>query len=250
MTKRKKSHSPKRVNRTKSPKLLGPPTGMEATPSKSVTLGDGTVVTAPASGLKLDLGCGGSLVNPNDQAGLARAADGFQGVDRAAMPGVTHVVNLFRFPWPFEDDSVSEIYCSHFIEHIPMIEVDYETGEPVPYGEGIDLFLRFFDECYRVMKHEGWMHVIAPSSRNDRAFQDPTHRRFINTNTFYYLWKEWREANGLAHYGAKCDMRGVQVTFSMDQVFAAKSPEVQAREVNLWNQMIDVYAHLQAQKPT
>ena len=127
---------------------------------------------------KLDLACGQS------------PREGFEGVDR--WEGAQHRVNLFKFPWPFGDSSVAELHCSHFIEHIPMIEVYPEDGTPVHYGEGVDLFLRFFDECFRILVPGGWMEVTCPCARHNRAYQDPTHRRFIVSETFLYLSKEFR----------------------------------------------------------
>jgi predicted SAM-dependent methyltransferase len=46
---------------------------------------------------------------------------------------------------PYSDQSVSKIYTSHFLEHIPM-----ERG-----------FL-FLQECYRVLKTEGVMRIVVP----------------------------------------------------------------------------------------
>ncbi len=59
------------------------------------------VVIAP---LKLDLGCG-----PNPR-------EGFHGVDSIKFDKVGTVADLTK-PWPFENDSVDEVHCSHFVEH-------------------------------------------------------------------------------------------------------------------------------------
>lgn len=183
---------------------------------------------------KLDLACG-----QNCRAG-------FEGVDR--WSGAAHVVNLFRFPWPFADSSVAELHCSHFIEHIPMIEVD-PAGTPVPFGEGVDLFFRFFDECHRILVPGGWMEVITPCARNDRAFQDPTHRRFIVAQTFLYLAKEFRVINKLDHYGGTCDF-GITVNPIIDQTLMLKHPQVAERMMSHeWNRVQDWQARLQCKKP-
>ena len=55
--------------------------------------------------LKLDLGCG-----KNKQAG-------FHGVDSIKFEGVDTICDLTK-PWPWADSSVSDVYCSHFIEHL------------------------------------------------------------------------------------------------------------------------------------
>ena len=57
-------------------------------------------------GLKIDIGCG------------AAKREGFIGLDYAALPGVDHVLDLTRDPFPFPDASVSHVYSAHFFEHI------------------------------------------------------------------------------------------------------------------------------------
>jgi predicted SAM-dependent methyltransferase len=106
--------------------------------------------------------------------------DGFEGVD--LWSGATHQMDLLKFPWKWASSSVDELYSAHFVEHIPM--------ELTPSGQ--DLFLAFFDECWRILKNGGVMTVVCPNARSNRAFQDPTHRRFIVGETFMYLSDEWR----------------------------------------------------------
>ena len=183
---------------------------------------------------KLDLACG---QNPRE---------GYEGVD--IWEGAQHRVNLFKYPWPFEDNSVSELSCSHYIEHIPAIEVD-EHGNQVPYGEGQDALFRFFDECWRILIPEGWMHVQWPSLRSNRAFQDPTHRRFIPEQTMGYLWKDWRVANKLDHYNVKCNFIS-DVGQSFDPILNTRHEAVRAQHIlNFWNGSVDFLAKLKAIKP-
>ncbi len=170
--------------------------------------------------VKLDLACG-----QNKQ-------EGFVGVDLHADADIKH--DLLTFPWPWEDNSVDEIHCSHFCEHIPMRET--ESGQ--------DLFLAFMDECWRILKPGGKMRVIVPNARCDRAFQDPTHRRFFVPGVFFYLNKEWRESQGLDHYLGKCDF-AFQVNHTMPVEMQALSPEAQARKFNeCWNVIYDWIADL------
>ena len=56
--------------------------------------------------LKLDLACGQSPLK------------GFTGVD--IWDGAEVVQDLTIYPWPWEDSSVKEIHCSHYVEHIPL----------------------------------------------------------------------------------------------------------------------------------
>jgi hypothetical protein len=128
--------------------------------------------------LKLDLGCG------------EHPREGFEGVDIAAGEKVTHVVDLFAFPWPFEDGSVKEVNISHFIEHVPHYRPEWTK----------DGWFMFWEEVHRITKPGALVHVVHPYSRSDRAFWDPTHVRFIHEMSWYYLDPGWREANGLGHY--------------------------------------------------
>jgi len=128
--------------------------------------------------LKLDLGCG-----QNKQ-------DGFTGVDLYA-PGADIKENLFAFPWRWRDNTVDEIFCSHFVEHIPN-----------------KLRWQFFEECWRIMKLEATMRIFVPSWKSERAYGDMTHEwPAVTAFFFYYLNKSWREANKLTYgpYDLKCN---------------------------------------------
>ncbi len=175
---------------------------------------------------------------------------GFEGVD--IWSGAQHVVDLMTFPWPFADESVLELNCSHYIEHIPMVYVGPDGAiRSVAQPGDKDALLAFFDECYRILVPEGWMHVQWPSHRNDRAFQDPTHRRFPTAQTVLYLNEEWRRANRLDHYNVSCNFGGLPSDGAGCQPVASAAltlriPEVAAREMNnYWNSVIDWMAKIQ-----
>lgn len=188
--------------------------------------------------------------------------EGFEGVDYRA-PNAKHKIDLSRFPWtcdcedhkglPIPDNSVDELNCSHYIEHIEAVMVD-KTGKVVQpgqegYADAKDAFFAFFDECYRILKPGAWLHVVCPAVRSERAFWDPTHRRFIAQNTFNYLWAEWRMANNLDHYNVECDF-GVNLNFSVETEMQAKHPEATKEAyARHWNVIFDFYASLQAWKP-
>ncbi len=188
---------------------------------------------------KLDLACGQT------------PKEGFEGVD--CFQGAQHVVDLTQYPWPFEDNSVDELHCSHYIEHIEMVMLDaagkvVRPGEP-GYTAAKDALFMFFDECYRILKPGGWLTVICPAAQNVRAFQDPTHRRFIVAETFQYLWAEWRRANKLDHYNVQCDF-SANVGWGVQQEMNAMSAEAQQhRFQHYWNCIYDWMVKLQAHKP-
>jgi predicted SAM-dependent methyltransferase len=202
-----------------------------------------TIVSSPTVTRQLDLACG-----------QTRAA-GHEGVD--IWEGAQHRQNLCRFPWidattgkSFEDNSIASLRCSHFIEHIPTEYVD-AAGNYVPIGTpgARDLFLAFFDECYRILVPDGNLQVLTPCARNNRAFQDPTHRRFIVMETFLYLSKTWREANKLDHYHVQCDF-DPGVNFSMSVELSTRSDEVkQQKFTEAWNVIGDWDVLLKSKKP-
>lgn len=189
--------------------------------------------------VRLDLGCG--------QA----PKEGFEGVDIRGEKA-KHVCDLFKFPWPFASDSVDEVHCSHFCEHIPAREVEQRdlnvanvnlTGDPNSFL-GQDMLFAFMDECYRILKKDAWMTVVVPSGRSSRAFWDPTHRRFFMQETFLYFSAEWRKINGLDHYRALCNF-GVDVgqIIPTDETLRSAAAQ-QMRFVHYWNTTYDWVAKL------
>lgn len=216
------------------------------------------VLTAPAkplelvrssSLLRLDLGCGNT------------PREGFEGVDVAGDKAM-HKVDLFKFPWPWADNSVEELHCSHFAEHIPARWVEEgdlsrtkvaddpdedERRARVERFVGQDFFFAFFDECWRILKPDAWLTVIVPCLRSNRAFQDPTHRRFICEDTFAYLWNEWRKVN-VPQYKVRCNFESnIQTTIPNE--IGLKSPEVQAELIRFkWNVGQDFVVKMKAVK--
>jgi SAM-dependent methyltransferase len=129
---------------------------------------------AAAAPLRLDLGCGD------------RKRDGFVGVDVWAGPDVDVVCDLERYPWPWEDDSVDEIFCSHYAEHVRE-------------------FSPFMDEVYRVLKVGATATIVGPYYTSMRSFQDPTHHSALSEARFLYYNRRWREQNRLSHYPIRAD---------------------------------------------
>jgi predicted SAM-dependent methyltransferase len=144
--------------------------------------------------LKLSLGCGDTV------------PEGFKGVDIVKTKSADYVQDLMKFPWTqFADNSVDEIECSNFVEHIP-------------HGDSRDdPFFQFFDEIHRILKPaefnpgnpniatKGFARIVCPYYSSMRAWQDPTHQRAISEASFLYLNKQWRISNKLDHYPVSCD---------------------------------------------
>lgn len=143
--------------------------------------------------LKLDLGCGN-----NKQLS-------YIGVDKIKTPAVDIVMDLDKYPWVFEDESVDEVNCSHYVEHVENL-------------------VKFIDEIYRILKVGGKVNILAPYYSSVRAWQDPTHKRAISEYTFLYFNKQWRDQNKLEHYGIKSDF-DFTYGYNMDTMWANRNEE-------------------------
>lgn len=173
--------------------------------------------------VKLDLGCGS-----NKKAG-------YTGVDFVKTDDSDVVHDLKVYPWPWEDSSVDEIHCSHFLEHL--------SGR-----ERID----FMNECYRILKPGKQLVIITPYWTSCRAVQDPTHVwPPICENTFLYFNKLWMEGNKLTHgdYALiQCDF-DFGYGFVMDPDIAVRNIEFQQQaQKHKVNAIMDIYVTLTSKK--
>lgn len=102
--------------------------------------------------IKLDIGCG-----PHKK-------DGYLGIDILPQPGVDIVVDLNKEPLPFPDNSIEEIYTSHFMEHANDV-------------------IKVIKEFDRVLKHNGILKIIVPHYTNPYAYHF-THKTFWSSYSF------------------------------------------------------------------
>lgn len=154
--------------------------------------------------MQLDLGCG---INKKE---------GFIGVDSRAFKGVDIVCNLNaksegKFtPWPWEDNSVDEIHCSHMVEHLTPKER-----------------IHFANEVYRILKPAAKASIITPHYASVRAYGDLTHE-WPPVVTFWYLYlnAEWREKNAPHNDEYTCDFDH-GYGFNLHPMVALKNSEYQ-----------------------
>ena len=140
---------------------------------------------APSVPLKLNLGSGKSKM------------EGFLSVDAIKFDGVDVVTDL-RKRWPWEDESVEEIYCSHFAEHL-------EARERV----------HFYNELHRVLKVGAKCTLIVPDGRSGRAYGDLTHKwPPYWPFHFFYLSKAWRTDNA-PHDDTRWNPDGLSCDFAV-----------------------------------
>jgi len=170
-----------------------------------------------AQPLKLDLGCG------------QVKREGFIGVDIAEAPGVDVVHDLTKYPYPFQDNSVEEIHCSHFLEHLTSSQR-----------------IRFMEECYRILQKDGRLGIIVPSGMSERFFQDPTHQwPPLVPASFLYFNRKWVMDNKLDHqHNYKCDY-DFGYGFNLDGATANKHEEARAFAIkHYWNATSDLIVNL------
>jgi SAM-dependent methyltransferase len=183
---------------------------------------------AEAAKLKLDFGCG-----PHPR-------EGFAGVDERDF-GQKYIVNLVergvrRYkgdgvptgwagmpipfkPWPWADESVSEAHASHFIEHLTA-----------------DERIHFVNELYRVLKPGAKCQVVVPHWASARAYGDLTHQwPPVSEFWFYYLSKEWREANAPHNDKYDCNF-DVTWGYSMHPQLTGRNQEYQSNAISWWKE--------------
>lgn len=127
--------------------------------------------------LNLDIGCGET------------PREGFKGIDISSDVKPDYCLDIRKTPWPFKNESVSEVHCSHFLEHLDGMER-----------------ISFFNELYRVMKTGATALFITPAPFTHRYMQDPTHKFPMVVQEFYnYLSKNARDGMRLTHYPLTCN---------------------------------------------
>jgi len=73
---------------------------------------------------------------------------------------------------PFPDRSIDVLNASHIFEHIRN-------------------FIPLMNECWRVLKDDGFMMVTVPAFPSDGAIAPPDHVRYFVQKTFHCLEKEF-----------------------------------------------------------
>lgn len=89
---------------------------------------------------------------------------GYLNVDAAAAANPDLVWDLERTPWPWEENSVSEIRLEHVLEHL---------------GETTTSYLAIWKEIYRVCRDGAEIFIMVPHWTHDNFFGDPTHVRAV-----------------------------------------------------------------------
>ena len=153
-----------------------------------------------SDGIKLNLGCGG---NP---------LDGYVNVDKYGTPDLKH--DLEVFPWPFEDDSVSDVVLNHVLEHL---------------GQKTETYLAIIGELYRVCRGGARIRIAVPHPRHDDFLNDPTHVRAVTPDGLLLFsqrknleWRRRRCANSTLGLNLGVDFELVDFKLELDPAWGQR----------------------------
>ncbi len=107
----------------------------------------------------LDVGCG------------PHCLPGAVGIDQRAFPGVQHVHDLNKGPWPLGENHFSHIRCQHVVEHIQNLQ-------------------NLVEEMYRVSKNGGRIDFITPHYSSYASWGDPTHLHHFALGSIPLLFEQ------------------------------------------------------------
>lgn len=169
--------------------------------------------------VNLDLGCG---KNPRE---------GFTGVDVRDF-GQDVVCDL-RDTWKWETDSVDEIHCSHFVEHLTAPER-----------------IHFVNELHRVLKVGSKATIIVPHWASCRAYGDMTHQwPPVSEFWFYYLLASWRDVNAPHNDAYTCDFDATW-GYSLHPTLGVRNAEFQQFATQFYKEAVqDIVATLVKRSP-
>jgi predicted SAM-dependent methyltransferase len=85
------------------------------------------------------------------------------------------VHNLEEFPWPWEDNSVSEILIKHTLEHL---------------GADWKVYIKILQEMYRICEDDATINVHVPSPWHWCFIGDPSHVRPVTSDGLNLFSKE------------------------------------------------------------
>lgn len=159
----------------------------------------------------LNLGCG-RVILPAPKPGHYGLIDEgitdyalWHNVDRNPEPGVDECLDIFRYPFPWADNSFDGALLAHIAEHIPheirivqqstvdatFTDVDTWIDRAVPiYKKEDELanlqdgWYAFFAELHRVLAPGSIIHILSPYGWSQGGITDPTHTRYLTEHTF------------------------------------------------------------------
>lgn len=102
--------------------------------------------------MKLNLGCGFNKL------------EGHVNVDKEAACHPDQVMDMEKLPWPFQDDTFTDVMAYHSLEHV---------------GQTPEVWIGILKELWRVCKPGALVRIAVPHPRHENFLHDPTHVRAI-----------------------------------------------------------------------
>lgn len=159
--------------------------------------------------LKLNLGSG---QNP---------FQGYINVDKFGTPDVHW--DLEQFPWPWEENSVSEVILNHVLEHL---------------GSTTETYFGIIRELYRICAPGAVIRINVPHPRHDDFMTDPTHVRPVTpgqlemfSKRMNHLWKAESKANSPLALYLDVDFEVENVEYKFDPYWDEKFPPTSDGEI-------------------
>jgi predicted SAM-dependent methyltransferase len=106
--------------------------------------------------VKINLGCG------------QKSEINYVNIDKINLPNVDQIIDLDKFPFPFNDLSVDEILCRHYLNHSADIT-------------------QLMNELFRIIKKSGLIKIYAPHFSSDNFKTDPTHKISLGFRSMNYF---------------------------------------------------------------
>lgn len=168
---------------------------------------------------------------------------GFLNADIDPLTTPDLLVNLETGAFPLPDNSVSEVRAYHVLEHI---------------GEG---FFKLMQELYRVCVDGAIIDIQVPHHRSEVFFGDPSHVRFITTESLRQFSKkrnEWhiKQWNSSSGFGLKCDvdLELIEYSFVVNSRWQPRFETMSQEEIeevssNFNNVYDELHCKLQVTKP-
>ena len=172
----------------------------------------------------LNIGCGTthlpSAVPPGHE--LVNPAiyqyDKWVNVDKVEGVGADKTFDLFRYPWPLEDDSYDGALLGHIAEHIPhqisgyaphdiysREKAEQQVSRMHELSKLQDGWYAFFAELYRVLTPGAIVHILSPFGRSDSGINDPTHTRYLTPASFTHAMSASENGRGTFKYETGCN---------------------------------------------
>ena len=171
--------------------------------------------------LRLNLGCG------------TKRLRGYVNVDRFGEPDL--LFDLETFPYPWKDNSVSEIELHHILEHL---------------GQQTEIYLKIIQELYRICQPQARIHITVPHHRSDRFYHDPTHVRPITpvglsmfSKRLNQEWQAKGKAFTLLALHLDVDFELSDVNYSPSEVWNERYPD-KKQDKELLLKESEIYSNL------